>query len=97
MGPESTVEAYLVKRVNALGGQVRKAQWLGRRGAPDRRVMLPGVCVWVELKAPGKTLEPHQKREHKRMRKYGEIVVTIDSIQAVDQWLAKITKETKPC
>lgn len=84
---ESKVEAHLVRRVNDLGGQVRKVQWIGRRGAPDRRVMLPWVCAWVELKRPGETLEAHQKREHKRMRRYGENVVTLDSIEAVDRWL----------
>lgn len=39
---ESTVEAYLVARAKALGGEVRKVRWLGRRGAPDRLLMLPG-------------------------------------------------------
>lgn len=38
---ESKIEAYLVKQVKALGGEVRKVQWIGRRGAPDRLVMLP--------------------------------------------------------
>lgn len=38
---ESTVENYLVERVKALGGEVRKVKWIGRNGAPDRLVMLP--------------------------------------------------------
>lgn len=38
---ESEIEDYLVKRVIALGGEVRKVKWIGRRGAPDRLVMLP--------------------------------------------------------
>lgn len=38
---ERQVEARLVKRVAELGGEVRKVQWIGRRGAPDRLVMLP--------------------------------------------------------
>jgi hypothetical protein len=40
---ERDIEAYLVKRVKALGGEVRKVKWIGRRGAPDRLVMLPEV------------------------------------------------------
>ena len=40
---ESDIEKYLVQRVKALGGEVRKVQWVGRRGAPDRLVMLPQV------------------------------------------------------
>lgn len=38
---ESVIEKHLVKRVKELGGEVRKVQWVGRRGAPDRLVMLP--------------------------------------------------------
>jgi len=41
---ERDIEAHLVKRVKALGGEVRKVQWIGRRGAPDRLVMLPPIC-----------------------------------------------------
>lgn len=38
---ERDIEAYLVARVKELGGEVRKVQWVGRRAAPDRLVMLP--------------------------------------------------------
>ena len=100
---ESTIEKYLVTQVKAIGGEVRKVQWIGRNGAPDRVVMLPakraastidcawcnpqGLTVWVELKAPGKPAEPHQLREHKRMRDVGQTVVVIDSIEGVDELL----------
>lgn len=115
---ERDIERYLVKRVKALGGEVRKVQWVGRSGAPDRLVMLPderarnrlaylaawvregnsidlgGVAdiaglmsIWVELKAPGKKPEPHQLREHTRMRALGQRVEVIDSFEAVDRLL----------
>ena len=85
---ESEIEKYLVKRVKELGGQIRKVQWIGRNGAPDRRVMLPNKFpVWVELKATGKKAEPHQVREHTRMRGLGELVEVIDSIEAVEELL----------
>lgn len=38
---ERDIERHLVKRVKELGGEVRKVAWPGRRGAPDRLVMLP--------------------------------------------------------
>lgn len=101
---ERDIEAYLCHRVKALGGEVRKLRWVGRNGAPDRLVMLllqkvgitwpQGVVVntnstiWVELKAPGKKPEPHQLREHKRMRAMGQRVVVIDSLEGVDDLLA---------
>ena len=100
---ESTIEQHLVKRVKELGGEVRKVQWIGRRGAPDRLVMLParklspgldcawcnppGRTIWIELKAPGIPPAAHQVREHKRMRAMGQHVVVIDNIAAVDKLL----------
>lgn len=38
---ERTVEAHLKQRVEATGGLVRKVQWIGRKGAPDRLVGWP--------------------------------------------------------
>ena len=94
---ETVIEKYLVAQVKALGGEVRKVQWVGRRGAPDRLVMLPrcgrfGQCgtltsFWVELKAPGEKAKPHHVREHERMRAMGQTVVVIDGLDAVDELL----------
>jgi hypothetical protein len=96
---ERDIERHLVARVKELGGEVRKVQWIGRRGAPDRLVMLPpefdgdrqlcpGSATWVELKAPGEKPEPHQLREHERMRKMGQCVVVIDSLYGVEVLLS---------
>ena len=92
---ESTIEKHLVARVKALGGEVRKVQWIGRRGAPDRVVMLPRAdttwvnsAIWVELKAPGVKAEAYQLREHERMRAMGQRVVVIDSIEGVEELLS---------
>jgi hypothetical protein len=96
---DSEIEKHLVKRVKELGGECRKIQFIGRRGAPDRLVMLPRgrastgrftTCstIWVELKAPGKKAEPHQAREHERMRAMGQMVVVIDSIEGVEELLS---------
>ena len=98
---ERDIEKYLVNRVVQLGGEVRKVQWIGRRGAPDRLVMLPNrytgadgkhrfrcaATIWVELKAPGEKPEPHQVREHERMRNMDQWVVVIDSIEGVEELL----------
>ena len=86
---ESTVERYLVDRVAALGGEVRKVRWIGRHGAPDRLVMLPsGKTMWVETKASGKKARPSQIREHERMRRMGQRVEVVDSPERVDEVLA---------
>ena len=84
---ERDIEAYLVKQVKAAGGEIRKVKWIGRRGAPDRRVMMPGRCCWVELKRPGLDATDNQAREHARMRSQGETVLVIDSAIAVDLFM----------
>lgn len=78
---ESAIEAYLVARVKALGGEVRKVQWSGRRGAPDRLVMLPlrgrfgrngtRCTLWIEVKSPDtiKTF-PADARERAQAREH---------------------------
>lgn len=92
---EAEIEKYLVERAKALGGEVRKVRWIGRRGAPDRLVMLPqdlpagrlDTTLWVELKAPGQKPKPHQLREHERMRRMGQRVEVVDSIERVEEVL----------
>lgn len=87
MDSEADIECYLKHRVRALGGEIRKVKWIARRHAPDRRVMIPGLCCWVELKAPGKGPNAGQLREHRRMRDAGEHVEVIDSRIGVDALL----------
>lgn len=91
---ESTVEQHLVKKVKALGGEVRKVKWIGRRGAPDRLVLLPlSSRAWlnhlqhplVELKRPGLDAEDYQAREHERLRAAGFVVLVLDTIENIDE------------
>lgn len=82
---ESAIERHLVRRVQALGGECRKVQWPGRRGAPDRAVFLPGRLIWVELKAPGEKAKPHQIREHQRLQDLGQTVLIVDTIEQIDE------------
>lgn len=93
MGAEAEIENYLVQRVATRGGEIRKVTWIGRRNAPDRRVMLPSTHryaefgCWVELKAPGEKPTDAQEREHRRMRRLGELIFVIDSLEGVDELL----------
>lgn len=87
---EREIERYLVKRVKEKGGEIRKVQWIGRRGAPDRLVMLPWPAhhIFVELKRPGEGLRYDQFKEHCKMLAFGIDVRTIDSIEKVEELLA---------
>lgn len=56
---EAHVEKYLVDRVKTIGGEIRKSTWIGRRGCPDRRAMLPTLwrehLRWVVSRSQGPT------------------------------------------
>jgi len=57
---EKHIEAYLVKRVKALGGIAYK--WRGVGGVADRIIVLPDGVVWfVEVKTIGGRLSALQK------------------------------------
>lgn len=84
---ESQIEKSLVQQVKALGGEVRKVKWIGRNSAPDRLVMIKGNSFWAELKAPGGKPTPAQAREHERMRRMGQRIEVIDSIERIQELL----------
>ena len=72
---ENDVEKYLIRQVKAIDGLCWKWVSPGRRGVPDRIVMLPGGGVYfVELKAPGKTERPDQVFVQKKLRSTGCVV-----------------------
>jgi hypothetical protein len=87
---EALVESYLVERVRDTGGEVRKVTFPGRRGAPDRLAGWPGRHALVELKRPGAKPEPHQVREHDRLRAIGFRVEVIDTREAVDAFVDRM-------
>lgn len=73
---ERDIEDYLSKRVKAMGGEVRKVQWLGRKNAPDRVLFLPPSFYkamrdydprtpWVEVKNP-ETIKTFPANAHER-------------------------------
>lgn len=100
---ETVVEKHLRTKATAAGALVRKMVWPGHRGAPDRLVIwaenpdyaagdgLPTRIDFVELKRPGGTLEDHQVREHEKLRSMGCAVLTLDSLEAVDRYIAERT------
>lgn len=87
---ESEIERYLKKQVVANGGKCWKWVSPGRRGVPDRIVIMPGgVVAFVELKAPGKTERPDQVRVQKILRDLGcQVYSSVDSKVKVDLIIA---------
>ena len=97
---EKDIEEHLCKRVRELGGDVRKVQWIGRKGAPDRLVMLPyrralwnpaeeryESTIWVELKAPGlAALFPHTPHERQQHREHERMRAMGQRVVVIDSF-----------
>mgnify|MGYP000169640768 CR=1 FL=1 len=86
---ESDIEKYLVKKVKEIGGECRKVKWIGRKSAPDRLVVFNGV-YFIELKRPGKYLNPSQQREYIRLTQLNADVRCITTIEEVDEFINEI-------
>lgn len=88
---ESSLERRLVREVRAIGGIASKWVSPGNSGVPDRIVILPdGLTVYVEMKAPGKPLEPLQRKWAKTLRGLGHRVYKIDSNDDIDRFIAEV-------
>jgi hypothetical protein len=98
---EADIEKYLVAQIEAAGGLTAKMTVEGRRGWPDRLVLMPvGVTALVELKHPKRgALSAAQKELHGRIEKLGIHVHRLRSVEDVDRLvrllcLAKTTMTT---
>ncbi len=93
MTPEGEIQAYLKKRVEALGGKFRKLEWTGRRGAPDCIIWWPGpIFMFIEVKAPNGRLSTLQKRELERLAEDGFNVGVVWSKEDVDHIVFLLTQ-----
>ena len=91
---ELQLERKLVSEVERIGGRAPKWVSPGNRGVPDRLVILPGGrTVYVEMKAPGKPLEPLQERWAKILRSMGHKVYKIDCEKDIDRFISEVSKE----
>lgn len=84
---ERDVEAYLVRRVEAMGGWAPKFVPLHLTGFPDRIVILPGRVAFVEVKRPGGRLSPAQKINLGRLRALNVPALVVYSTEDVDKAL----------
>jgi hypothetical protein len=84
---ESAVEAYLTRRVRAIGGASFKLAPT-HAGLPDRLLFMPGGLVYfVEVKAIGGAVSPIQHLVHERLRKLGTHVYVVWGNQGVDDFM----------
>lgn len=78
---EVAIERKVISIAQERGWLVRKLQWNGRRGAPDRIFIKGGICIFAEFKKRHKDLQVQQKLEARRLIEHGACVVRIDNIE----------------
>ena len=92
---ESEIEKAFVQAVAEAGGIAFKFTSQTANGVPDRIVlMLPGKCVFVELKAPGKMMRPLQRKRKQQLEALGFPVFCIDSIEQIKPAIEAIKRWT---
>jgi hypothetical protein len=86
---ESKLEEQAVEYAKRKGWFVRKVQWIGRRGAPDRVFIRRGKIVWIEFKRGDGTGEVsgNQRQEIRRMREAGADVYVAWTMAEVERVL----------
>ena len=81
---EYVVENEFVKAVRAAGGVAYKLTSQTANGLPDRLVLFfRAKTVFVELKAPGKTLRPLQIKRKHQLNALGFPVLCIDRLTQI--------------
>ena len=95
---ENVVEAALRRGVKARGGLCLKFTSPGNNGVPDRIVLWPGgQAQFVELKRPGRHIEPGSLQEswQRELRRYGFVAEEINSREGVQAFLDKYSPEVQ--
>lgn len=88
---EKKLEPWLVKGVEALGGDCFKFRSPGNNSVPDRLVMMPGRRAWfVEVKSTGEAPGALQLIMHAILRRLGWEVFVIDHRRELDDFLMMI-------
>ncbi|MFC5468430.1 VRR-NUC domain-containing protein [Cohnella suwonensis] len=88
---ESQLERRLVREVERIGGIAPKWVSPGNNGVPDRIVILPGGrTLYVEMKAPGKQLEPLQAHWARKLLGMGHRHYKIDSDEDIDRFIDEV-------
>lgn len=95
MEREKEIEAKLKRTVEKAGGLCLKFI-SSVVGVPDRICLFSGgVIIFVELKAPGRTPRPIQRRWITKLRNLGFRVEVIDGEKGIREFMQSIKGEEK--
>lgn len=88
---EKFIERELVLRLKKVGVESIKFEVLGKRGMPDRIILIPGGrVVFAEVKSPGEKLRPLQEKRKRELENLGFKVYVINSKTEIDELVKQI-------
>lgn len=79
MAAEAKLQSKIIRSLKRKGWLVPKIMLSSMNGWPDVEAIKDGRTIRLELKAPGKPLEPLQKYVHSLIKSHGGEVYKIDS------------------
>ena len=87
---EAQIERYLVSEIKRIGGLCWKWTSPGTNGVPDRIIMIQGLTIAVELKAPGEEVRPLQQHRIDEIKLTGNMACVVDSYEVVDKLIRNL-------
>lgn len=91
---EKTLEARLVREIEARGGMALKYTSQFHRGIPDRIILMPyGRTYFVELKSTCQKPTKLQQHAIERITALGYFAAVVDSTEGLERLLLTIDKD----
>lgn len=88
---EKTLEARLVREIEARGGMALKYTSQFHRGIPDRICLIPpGILTFVELKSTGQKPTKLQEHAMEKLTRLGFDCLVIDTTEKLEEYLGHV-------
>lgn len=88
---EKTLEARLVREIEARGGMALKYTSQFHRGIPDRICLIPpGILTFVELKSTGQKPTKLQEHAMEKLTSLGFDCFVIDTTEKLEEYLRHV-------
>ena len=88
---EKTLEARLVREIEARGGMALKYTSQFHRGIPDRICLIPpGILTFVELKSTGQKPTKLQEHAMEKLKSLGFDCLVIDTTEKLEEYLGHV-------
>ena len=88
---EKTLEARLVREIEARGGMALKYTSQFHRGIPDRICLIPpGILTFVELKSTGQKPTKLQEHAMEKLTSLGFDCLVIDTTEKLEEYLGHV-------